>query len=349
MFRNRKTRTAAVVGGGVGGLAVAIGLGQAGWQVTVFERAASQPETGTGLGIWPAALQALDEFGLGGKAREIGRRQPSGAIRRPDGSRIAIIDVGEVERKQGEPVYLLSRPALLHLLADALPDGVVQYGTAINSALDGYDVVVGADGINSTVRRAVFGEEPGLASAGVIGWRGTVELDIEAGGETWGRGIKFGLTPQEPGCTNWYAVLPASTEDFTELHRQFGAWHDPIPQVLDLIDPATALRHELQYLRALPAYTRENVALLGDAAHAMTPDLGQGACQAIIDAVTLARTLSASDDIESGLRRYDAQRRRPTQRMAAMSVRASKLAQVKRLLPMRNLIVRRALAAGPPK
>ncbi|MEJ3744588.1 FAD-dependent monooxygenase [Actinomycetes bacterium KLBMP 9797] len=348
---------AAVVGGGIGGLAVANGLIRAGWRVTVYERAGGQPTTGTGLGIWPSALKALDRIGLGATTRAAGRRQPSGAIRRPDGSRIAAIDVDKVERRQGEPVYLLSRPALLGVLADALPAGTVHYGAAVDdpAALrDRYDVVIGADGINSAVRRAVFGAEPGLRHAGVIAWRGTVALDIDAGSETWGRGAKFGLTPQESGLTNWYAVRPAAEDfvppggDLAELRRLFGEWHEPIPRVLDLVDANTVLRHPLHYLAPLPSYTAGNVALLGDAAHAMTPDLGQGACQALIDAVALAGALSGAADVPAGLRRYDEDRRPPTQKLAAMSLRASRLSRMRRLLPVRDLLVRGALAAGPP-
>ncbi|MGW5667740.1 FAD-dependent monooxygenase, partial [Micromonospora sp. NPDC003776] len=117
---------AVVVGGGIGGLAAAIGLRAAGWDVTVRERAAALPERGTGLGIWPAALRALDALGVGEEVRRRGRRQPGGAILRPDGSRIATIDVGRLERRHGEPVHLVTRPVLLAALAGALPAPVLR-------------------------------------------------------------------------------------------------------------------------------------------------------------------------------------------------------------------------------
>ncbi|PXY24626.1 FAD-dependent monooxygenase [Prauserella muralis] len=351
-------RTAAVVGGGIGGLTVAGGLIRAGWRVSVFERAEGPATTGTGLGIWPTALRALDRLGLGEAVRAAGRRQPDGAIRRPDGSRIATIDVGRVQRRQGDPVYLVSRPVLLGLLAGALPPGIVHYGVAVAdpAALRAeYDLVIGADGIHSTVRGALFGSRSGLRYSGVVAWRGSVALDLEAGGETWGRGRKFGLTPQGPGCANWYATLRAAEDyrppagDLAELRGLFGDWHDPIPRVLERIEDGGVLRHGLHYLAPLPGFTTGNVALLGDAAHAMTPDLGQGACQAMIDAVVLTEAVAGADDLASALRRYDRLRRPPTRRLAAASLRAGRLSRSTRWLPARDLAIRGALALASPR
>ncbi|WP_040390296.1 FAD-dependent monooxygenase [Catelliglobosispora koreensis] len=341
----------AIVGGGIGGLATAIGLSQAGWETTVFERSAGLPETGTGLGIWPAALHALDELGLGALARRRGMRQPSGTIRRPDGSVIGKIDVTKLK----EPVYLLSRPALLGLLAGALPEGIVKFGSDVSelAALRrDYDVVVGADGIRSRVRQEVFGTAATLRYAGWTVWRGTVDGDIPAGGEIWGVGKKFGVTPQEPGRTNFYAVLhmPAGyqvVDDLAELKHHFGSWPDPIPAILGQLTAADLLHHDLQYLDPpLKSYVEGNVALLGDAAHAMTPDLGQGACQALIDGAALARCLTTAPNVQAGLAAYDRERRKPSQRVAAMALRVSRLTAMRRT-GLRDLIAKAALALGP--
>ncbi|MFI7069671.1 FAD-dependent monooxygenase [Micromonospora sediminicola] len=348
---------AVVVGGGVGGLAAGVGLRAAGWEVTVLERSAGLPETGTGLGIWPGAMRALDTLGVGDEVRRRGRRQVGGAIRRPDGSRIATIDVDRLERRHGEPVHLVTRPVLLAVLAAALPGPVLRLAAPVTdprALLDAYDLVVGADGINSVVRVALHGDRYPLRHAGAVAWRGVVDTEVPEGGETWGRGRKFGLTPAGPGRTNWYAAVslpeghPAPTDDRAELRRLFGDWHRPVPQVLDALTPDGILRHEIRDLTPLPSYVGDRTALLGDAAHAMTPDLGQGACQALIDAVALADCLRAADDLPAGLRAYDRRRRRPTQRIAAGARWAGRLAQARRLLPVRDAVLRLALAAGPP-
>lgn len=323
-----------MIGGGVGGLAAAIGLRRAGWRVVVHERAEELPATGTGLGIWPAALGALDRLGVGDAARRAGRRQPDGVVRRPDGAVLGTLPAGGVR--------LITRPALLRVLADALPPGAIRFGTTADlGSCDGHDLVVGADGVHSRVRDALFDAK--VLKSGAIGWRGTVDVPVGAGGETWGRGVKFGLTPRADGRTNWYAMTPPSGD-----LSAFEGWHDPIPRVL--AEARDVLRHDLLRLAPLPSYVSGRVALLGDAAHAMTPDLGQGACQAVIDGLVLAECLTdPSTPVEEGLREYDRRRRRPTRRLAALSSGLNALARARRLTGARDAALRLALALAPKR
>jgi 2-polyprenyl-6-methoxyphenol hydroxylase-like FAD-dependent oxidoreductase len=345
---------ALVIGGGIGGLATAASLVRSGWEVRVCERAPEPSRAGTGLGIWPGAVRALDRLGLGGRFRERAGRQAPGSLYRPDGTCLATIDTGRIERRTGEPVFLIPRAELLGLLYSSLPAGTVEFSAEVTgfvSLAPGYDVVVGADGISSQVRAELSGPRSGLRHAGAFAWRGVVDLELASGGETWDPGGKFGFAPLPGGRTNWYATrrvpegFTPATDDLTELTQQFGTWHDPIPRVLERAAGEEILRHALYYLAPpLPSYVQGNVALIGDAAHAMVPDLGQGACQALLDGLVLGECLAASADPCDALIRYDRLRRKPSQRVAALALRMSSISYARRFTRLRDTLVRTASA-----
>ncbi len=345
------TRSVAVVGGGVGGSAAAAGFARDGWRVTVLERAAAPATDGTALGMWPEAVRALDGLGLGDGLRARSVRQSSMSLCRPDGRRLVSI---EVDRRRGSVAYLVARPDLVGLLVSALPEGVVRYGRPVDAAdvaalREEYDLVVGADGIRSAARGLLFGEDPAdrLRSTGTVAFRGVAAVRVDAGTETWGRGARFGVLPHGAGRerANWYATLPAADvraagDDLALLRARFGDWHDPIPRVLDRVGEDGYLRHDLCDLHPrLPAYTDgRSLALLGDAAHAMTPDLGQGACQALLDGVALAASLRGRS-IPDGLAAYDRARRRRTQRLVTLARSVHRLAQARRGVRLRDAVL----------
>ncbi|MFK0130359.1 FAD-dependent oxidoreductase [Streptomyces rubiginosohelvolus] len=327
------TGTATVVGAGIGGLATAIGLRRAGWSVTVLERRTELERYGAAFGIHPTAQSALDRLGVGDALREHAVPYRDAHIRTPDGTSIARLPLERIERKAGRPELLISRPYLLDALLaglDAFGDVPIKLGervTDVDALAAGQDLVIGADGIRSAVRTARFGDRSGPREVGTVAWIGIADIESPVHGETWGSGRFFGLTPVEPGRTNWYATAPeATTAD--ELRGLFADWHDPIPRILAATDPATWIRYEMRHLHpALPSFVSADasghVALVGDAAHAMTPNLGQGACTAILDAEALTRALAAAPPGPAGvagaLRAYDRERRRSAQRTAFAS------------------------------
>jgi len=233
----------------------------------------------------------------------------------------------------------------------------VRFGSPIDgpaSGCDGHDVVVVADGIFSRGRAALFGDRYRARYTGATAWRGLADLPTGTTAETWGGGLRFGVTPHEDGTTNWFATMPAAEGgrspdgEVAVLRARFGGWHDPIPRILDRLTESAVLRHDLYDLDPpLPTFVRGNVALIGDAAHAMTPDLGRGACEALLDGVGLASCLSGAPDVHSGLSRYDSRRRRPAQRVAALSRRMGRLAQARRFTRLRDTVVRVAAAVAP--
>ena len=307
---------AVVIGAGIGGLAAAAGLHAAGWDVTACERAASLEPVGAGLAMAPNGLRALDVIGAGDMVRADAVRQEIG-FRRPDGRWLVRSSTDRMLTDRfGDPVILLPRARLIDALTTRVPDGVVALSTEVTSAgPDGHvvttageldaDLVVAAEGINSAVRGALFPGHPGLRYAGFTTWRLLTQGAPDAPGpvpmaETWGRGSVFGVMPLADGRVYCYAAAAAPQGarspdgELAELVRRFGGWHEPIPALLAMTAPDAVLRHDVSELAApLPALHRGRIALLGDAAHPMTPNLGQGACQALEDAAVLTRLATA--------------------------------------------------------
>ncbi len=343
-----KGRKAVVAGGGIGGLAAAIALGRRGWDVEVLERSPEFGEVGAGISLWPNALRALDALGLGDQVRERARVEGEGGIRRSDGRWLLRSDAAELGRRFG-PLVMIHRAELLEILRAAVPAPALRSGVEVSAvASDGAavevthsagassaDLLVGADGIGSAVRRSVWPDAPLPRYAGYTAWRlvATPTEPISGAGESWGRGERFGIAPLPDGRVYAFATagLPAEGHgedgELAELRRRFGAWHDPIPAILDAAFENAVLRNDIVALPPLASYAAGRVALLGDAAHAMTPDMGQGACQALEDAVVLAAALGADPDVTAALAAYDAERRPRTRKIAARSRRIGQVAQ----------------------
>lgn len=369
----------AVVGAGIGGLSAAIGLKRSGAQVTVFEKSAEVRAGGSGLSVFANGIRALESLGLGPAFTSVTDRGVEGITagqRRPDGAWITQVPTESV----GE-LRIVDRADLHRILSAELGPDIVRCGTDIVSAsMDGtvtranghvesFDLVVGADGIHSRVREALAPEHP-IRYSGYSAWRGITTGPVDLGGEageTVGRGRRFGIAPLADGRVYWFAVanMPQDAvfpDEKSTVEQLFSGWHAPIMDLVEATEAEAIHRTPICDLGApLPSYHAGRIVLLGDAAHAMTPNLGQGGGQALEDAATLAVLVSGRggdpgrlDDrsrLEDVLRRYEDLRRARSQDIARKSYLVGKVFQTESrvLAGLRNALLRPLpprLAAG---
>ncbi|MEP9384876.1 FAD-dependent monooxygenase [Nocardioides cheoyonin] len=328
-----------IVGGGIAGLTLAAALDPERFEVTVHEQRPDLPDAGTTLAMWPEARTALESIG----AYDALRGMP-GIERFPilttSGRRLLELSV--------PPGLLVSRGELLRALDAAIPASVRRMtGRVGDTSCDLADVLVGADGVHSVVRALI---DPAKAHAHLTPYlavRGVVPVELPASdyGEHWGRGVLFGTSPQPPG-TNWYVAFRSElgpdrvdAAEALELAREklSGARAAAIAPVLGAAEETTTLAQRIWTVGRLRTFARGRAVLVGDAAHAMCPNLGRGACESIVDAVTLARLL-AEQPIEEALTAYDTARRRPTQQVQRRAETAMRISLAERIQPIRDAL-----------
>jgi 2-polyprenyl-6-methoxyphenol hydroxylase-like FAD-dependent oxidoreductase len=243
----------------------------------------------------------------------------------------------------GPPLLANHRADLQRVLARHVPGEQIRTGsevTGVRQDGDGVtvtcrdggemraDLLVGADGIHSTVRRSVWPDAPEPVFQRILCWRGVTEPGAVwpvSGFQTWGRGARFGAHPLIGERVFWFLTVRQEQpglrfdDDLGELSARTRGWHEPIPALLAATPPEAVLCHDIYDLDPLPSYVEGRIALLGDAAHAMTPFLAQGACQALEDAVVLAAEAAQASSLPQALDRYDQARRPRTQQVQRMA------------------------------
>lgn len=359
-----------IIGGGIGGQALAAALRRRDIDFEVYERAAAFRDAGAALTLWPNGMKVLRRLGAAPGARAAGWPILAAEIRRPDGHPLSVTPVARVSDEAGAATIALRRSDLHRVLVDAAGEGAthlrkrcvsisqnergVRAIMADGEVVEG-DVLVGADGLWSRVRDLLIGPSR-PRQLGCL-WRGILPLDdpsLRAGHafETWGTGKRFGMAQINANEAYWYAGLPAWPDEPFDRARwrilaEFGHWHAPIRRAVEETPSAAAMRTEIYDRPALSRWTLRRVTLLGDAAHPMTPDLGQGACTALEDAVELADCLAEADEPGTALASYAGRRRERCARLAARSRRMSEISQwnSRAMCTARDLVTRLVPAA----
>jgi 2-polyprenyl-6-methoxyphenol hydroxylase-like FAD-dependent oxidoreductase len=345
---------AIIIGGGIGGLSAALALERVGIRCDVFEQAEELREVGAGLTLWANAIRALEQLGVSQRVLSLSSKVDRFEARTSTGMTLARTSFFNLERKLGVPVcVVVHRADLLRELAAGQEQGHTHCGArcvAIENNADGViarfadgreasgDLLVGADGLHSVIRSQLHGTSK-PRYAGYTCWRGVAELEVKdpptgMGFETWGPGARFAIHHCGPGRLFWYAShnLPEAGVDSpagrkADVQDIFQTWHSPIPEVIEATRGEDILRNDVVDRIPLERWGQGRVTLLGDAAHPTTPNLGQGACQAIEDGVCLAATLGSGRPVETALRLYEQMRQPRTQAITQDSWRLGSLCQ----------------------
>jgi 2-polyprenyl-6-methoxyphenol hydroxylase-like FAD-dependent oxidoreductase len=350
---------AVIAGAGVAGLSSAIALRERGIEAVVLERAGAAQEIQVGgcIHVWHNGMRGLQRIGVGERLLELAGEAAvvDRAEFRTSGGRLMYgWSVREIEQRVGAPTFGVRRPDLHRVLLDALDDGVVRFGaTCEGFEQDGEDararlasgeetcgdVLIGADGMRSVLRAELPGAtEPRYA--GYVSWQAIARVDTDVVPiglfrVMWGRGARFlfyRIGPEEVYWEGTFAA-PAGGGEPVEQRRpavlkRFRDWAAPVEAIVQATDGTAITRADMYDRPPSKQWGEGRVTLIGDAAHAMTNALGQGANQAIEDAVVLARCLADGADPASGLRAYEAERISRTTKFASMSwslARASRL------------------------
>lgn len=344
----------AIVGGGIGGLAAAIALRHEGYAPIVYEAAPALQPAGAGIWVPPNAMHVLSQLGAGGDVEAAGMVIDAIRLQTVDGTVLQTLDAAALRRSGGAPLVSIARTHLVRCLAAHLPADSLRLGKRCRDAAqdaagvtlrfdDGSDaradLVVAADGIHSGLRELV---QPAvtLRYAGQTCYRGIGRCDAGALRRTcleqWGGRARFGLSGISSSETYWFAPItaPARTamprEDLKawllETYRHFA---EPVEAILRATPDEQIIQTDLYDFAPLRRWSAGHVVLLGDAAHAMTPNLGQGGAQAVEDAWVLAACLREhGEQVGAALHAYEHRRRRRTRWTATTAWRIGRMAHV---------------------
>ena len=326
-----------IVGGGLGGLAAAIALRDSGQEPVVFEQAAEFRAVGAGISLWPNGVKVLGLLGLGQQLAAAGGRMDVMAYADRDGRLLTELALDPLYETVGQRAWPLARADLQDILVEALGAGCIRFGVPCESvasegagAVAGFadgtefecDLLVAADGTHSGIRPWVAGRPVDRHYVGYVNFNTVLPFDRRlAPDRTWitwvGEGKRASVMPCGEGRSYVFLDIPMPAaeaarpgdEPVEELRKAFGDWTGPVRHLLDGLADHSLNRVIIHDLPPVPQWSRGHVALLGDAAHTMAPDLGQGGCQALEDGLVLAHYLASTDrSIPDALRRYEDER-----------------------------------------
>jgi 2-polyprenyl-6-methoxyphenol hydroxylase-like FAD-dependent oxidoreductase len=336
-----------IIGGGIGGFTTAVALHHFGIDVTIYERAEKIREHGAGMMLWANSARVINELSLLDEVLKYSGSTDNFFVRNKDGEILMDIATGDFD----VPSICLPRANLLSTLVSAFPSEKVKTSHDFqsleqtekevlvkfsNGEVAKHDLIIGADGLRSRVREKVFGKDEPIYRGYQI-WRGIGEAEgmpENTSSETWGNGKRFGILNCGNKRFTWYAAVnfPKDHTDLptgrkAELLEIFSGWHSPICELISSTPEDLIMKNGANDQVLLKSWTKNRVVLLGDSAHACTPNLGQGGGMAIEDAMVLAKSLYKEKDFKSALNLYEKLRKSRTKHIQQRSRLMGTIAQ----------------------
>lgn len=327
-----------VIGAGMGGLSAAIALRNDGHDVEVYEKVREMRPVGAAISVWSNGVKALNFLGLRDQAAALGGEMRTMGYRDGlTGQSMCHFSMDPLVQRTGQKPYPMARADLQQMLREQFGTDRVHLGKACTGVEQSDGVVtahfddgssaqaqllIAADGTHSRLRSYVLGHDQTQRSyRGYVNFNGLVNVDESiAPADAWttyvGEGKRVSLMPVAENRFYFFFDVPLQegtpndpARRVEELTEHFGHWADPVQRLIAAIDPGQTNRVEIADIEPFTTWVRGRVALLGDAAHSTTPDIGQGGCQAMEDAVVLALALKTSTlSVEDSLQRYQDRR-----------------------------------------
>ncbi|MEB3338874.1 MAG: FAD-dependent urate hydroxylase HpxO [Leptolyngbyaceae bacterium] len=343
---------AVIIGAGIGGLTAGIALRQAGYQVEIYDRVKELRPVGAGISLWSNGVKVMNRLGLGEKMAQIGGLMNRMQYRSQTDELLNDIDLHPLIAEVGQRPYPVARNDLQQMLLNSFPGevtlnakciGVEETEDSVTAIFEnGHratgDLLIAANGIRSNLRSYVLGEETHPQYGGYVNWNGLVQASADlAPKDTWvvyvGEHKRASLMPVGGDRFYFFFDVPLPKGSQTppeaiqaELAEFFTGWPPVVQSLIQQLDPFKTNRLEIHDLSPIERMVRGRVALLGDAAHATCPDLGQGGCQAMEDGEVLTRYLLTTNiSVADALKRYETERK---ERANGIVVKARKRAEI---------------------